>query len=126
MFVFFLQLLSLILPYVFRYISIILDNEWVTILFVAVSFILFRIRSSHRFLYGFIEFNIGIVAIWAALHAGQFTMSLNQSAGILLSKAITILSGVYVIIRGLDNMSNKLPVSLHPAWDTFFPGARKS
>jgi hypothetical protein len=122
----FLQLLSSILPYAVRYTYVLLNKEWTTIVFVCISFVLFRIRSTHRFLYGFMEFNIGIIAIWAALQAGQLTMPLNESAGIFLSKAITIVSGVYVIIRGLDNMSNKLPVRLHSAWDTFFPGARKS
>jgi hypothetical protein len=66
-------------------------------LFLLLGYVLFVIRSNLLFLYGFFELCIGIMAAyWSSV--------LNYSPQNATSYLFPILCGLYIMIRGLDNI----------------------
>jgi hypothetical protein len=55
---------------------------------------------------------VALLALWFAVTAP------NQS---LLPRGIGIFSGIYIIVRGLDNIDKGLPLKFRKRWDRCFP-----
>jgi hypothetical protein len=123
---FVIEVISFVTPYFLDIFVIIINNDWVTLFLVFTSLLLFRLRARYRFWYGTLEMFVGIAAIRTAVHTGQQISQNAPPIDLVLPRVLTVLSGVYVIIRGLDNMTQKLPDSLHKLWDLWFPGSRKA
>jgi hypothetical protein len=77
---------------------------------IGLAFGLYVLRSKQRFIYGSIEVIVGIAAISTTIF-GQ-----SPSPGLALLVAVS--SGIYIIVRGLDNIDNGLsnPEQKLPAW----------
>jgi hypothetical protein len=80
------------------YISAGLQLTWVKVIalavLVGVGWLLFQVRENFRWFYGIGEVCVGIAACWVGLN------SANTEG---LASAIALATGVYVIVRGLDN-----------------------
>jgi hypothetical protein len=94
---------------------------------VAASLFLYRLRGIHPFWYGFIEIAVGlIVLIFTFVPTTHYLASDSQTFfewGV--TKLIGVMAGVYIIIRGLDNMDRDLPASWRPVWDRIFPKQKR-
>jgi hypothetical protein len=124
----FISAIGLIAPFFRSYIQLVLNSDGLTIVFVILALLLYRFRGQHRFIFGFIELLVGVTAVWIALHTDNIagvSLMTHQSGALLLSKAVTTISGIYVMIRGLDNMSEQLPKRVQRTWAICFPPARR-
>jgi hypothetical protein len=86
-------------------------SPFVSILFVAVAILLYGMRTRYPFVYGFIEVVVGVSAIIWALPSQPTASSMA-----LLVELISVSGGMYVIVRGLDNMNKAIPERLHSLW----------
>lgn len=86
-------------------------NPLTAFLFIVAAVLLYGVRSRYPFAYGFIEIVVGMSAIIFA------TITFRTPTGLSISQLLlTVSSGMYVIVRGLDNMSKSLPKSLVLLW----------
>jgi hypothetical protein len=96
---------------------------------IAAGLVFYSIRCRKPFWYGTAEAVVGLAVIYIVLYPVE-TNDLLLVAGepglkeVWLSKAIGLLAGVYVMVRGLDNMSRDLPPPWMPWWDRLFPRKR--
>jgi hypothetical protein len=96
---------------------------------VAAAFVFYSVRCRKPFWYGAAEALVGLAVIYIVLYPVE-TNYLLLAAGepglseVWLSKATGILAGVYVLVRGLDNMSRALPRRWAPWWNRLFPSDR--
>jgi len=93
-----------------------------TIFWVVVAIGFYRIRCASRLLYGAIE----IVAGMATIVLGEFppyavlTSDTTWALGSRAAHMLTLMAGVYIVVRGLDNISQDLPLRWRPAWRRIF------
>lgn len=73
-----------------------LKNVTLIIILVVFGFLLFEVREKRRQLYGFVEVGFGILAITIVFYPN---LILNN-----WDKLFKIAAGLYVIVRGLDNL----------------------
>jgi hypothetical protein len=94
-----------------------LRQEWAFPPAVALALVFFRFRGSRPFRYGLFEVFVGAIAIWIAIHT---------SGRSLVETAIPFFGGIYIIVRGLDNIDKGLPERYRSRWDKVFPKAARS
>jgi hypothetical protein len=87
-------------------------NPFISILFVAGAILLYGMRTRYPFVYGFIEAVVGISAIVYVVLANQQPAS-NAA---LFAELLSVSGGMYVIVRGLDNMTKALPKFFFGLW----------
>jgi hypothetical protein len=96
---------------------------------IAAGIVFYSIRCRKPFWYGCAEALVGIAVIYIVLYpvATNYLLISEASTGgdVLLSKATGILAGVYVLVRGLDNMNRDLPIRWMPWWRHLFPSSRQ-
>jgi hypothetical protein len=92
------------------------------------SVLLYKLRRTHLFWYGCIEIVVGLVVQFFAFVPLRPSMSLNPQTTVDLGvlTGIGVLGGIYIIVRGLDNIDNDLPPTWRPHWDRFFPKRKQS
>ena len=73
---------------------------------------MFRIRGVQPLAYGVIEILVG---------ATTMLLITQNPNGDLGAKLIGVVGGVYIIIRGLDNVERGLPPRLKALWGAVFP-----
>ena len=101
----------------FRVIDIVFTIFWVL---VAIGF--YRIRCSKRFVYGLIEIIAGVVTIVLG-EFPPYSILTDDGSSVLGTRAahiLTLMAGVYIVVRGLDNMAQDLPHRWRPAWRRIF------
>jgi hypothetical protein len=86
----------------------VISNPYFAIPAIAVGFLLYWIRGKFPFFYGLTEISVSVLAI---------IVSIGTPNTILLNKVVAILGGIYILIRGMDNIDKGLPVSWRPMWD---------
>ncbi len=96
---------------------------------VAAGFVFYRFRCRKPFWYGCAEALVGIAVIYIVLYPVETNYLLLEAgepgaSEVWLSKATGILAGIYVLVRGLDNMSRELPPRWVPSWKRLFPSGR--
>jgi hypothetical protein len=88
----------------------------------------YRVRCANRFAYGVVEIvaAFGLMVI-AAFHPGPVLLAATQGSifAKFLSTALSYVTSVYLMVRGLDNMSEDLPPAWQAKWDRFFPKQRR-
>jgi hypothetical protein len=98
------------------------------VLTVIVGGLAYWARCQHQFLYGVLEIVIALVVI-VLTFAPQTGFPQTASSllvqgpsvwGVLLPKGIGASAGVYIMVRGLDNMEKGLPVSWRATWNRLF------
>jgi hypothetical protein len=90
------------------------SNPFSALTFIALGFALYGLRSKSPFIYGISEVFVGITAIWLSVRPP--TISPLSDIGNGVWQLVTILGGVYIIVRGLDNMDKKVPTRLQRYW----------
>jgi uncharacterized membrane protein len=85
----------------------------------------YRLRRSRRFCYGLIEIVVSLAVIFLTVFPQTSYLALEGDQGQswlgwLLYKSVGALTGIYVLVRGLDNMGHDLPKVLLPVWERIF------
>jgi energy-converting hydrogenase Eha subunit A len=88
-----------------------ISNPILTPVWLCLGFALYWLRGRMPFVYGILETVVGTLAIFYAI----------QSPAALPAKLIALLGGLYIVVRGLDNMDKGLPNPLRSTWDRWFP-----
>ena len=77
---------------------------------LAISIMLYGFRTKYPLYYGLSETVVGATAIWFAIAQAQ--QDTNQ-----IQRLLATLGGVYIIVRGLDNIDKQVPAWLRTWWD---------
>jgi hypothetical protein len=74
-------------------------------------------------LYGLCEIVVAVVVIYLTFVPPYTAMALADMSlsRLQMSKAIGILGGVYILVRGMDNVDQDLPSKWRSLWDRTFP-----
>ncbi|HWE73015.1 MAG TPA: hypothetical protein VG328_07640 [Stellaceae bacterium] len=85
----------------------------------------YRLRCSRPFIYGACE-----VAVALAIIVLTFDPHIRAAApaaippttlSVVLSESVGVLTGIYVFVRGMDNMRRDLPYRWRSRWASWFP-----
>jgi hypothetical protein len=89
---------------------------------IAAGLVFYWLRCQRRFLYGLCEIFVafGIMYMTFVPQTNYFLMSGPSSSQYLLTKGAGILGGIYIFVRGMDNMDKDLPPKWRRIWDTMF------
>ena len=79
---------------------------------IMITIFLYWLRGYKPFIYGTVEVVVGSVTMWAGFH--------TENAGLLL-RCLGLAGGIYIVVRGLDNMDKALPESWRAFWERWFP-----
>ncbi len=81
------------------------------LLSILAALLLFLLRRRRPFVYGLLEFAVGLLGLMLTFHP-QTTYLLSgeaSSSGLFLSRGIAVVGGIYLLVRGMDNMERDLP-----------------
>jgi hypothetical protein len=103
-----------------------ISANWFIVPCVLAGPLLFRFRSRRPFAYGAVELVASWVIIFVAIYASNSSnATINSVSGLpLLGKITAILGGIYVSVRGFDNMDKRIPDRFRARWKSFFFGDR--
>ena len=87
------------------------SSPYFVIFAFATALWFYRLRGRHPLFYGITEISVATAAIW---------LTINTENALSL-KGLALLGGIYIIVRGLDNMDRGMPSWLRPAWERLFP-----
>lgn len=111
-----------------KFLSPIVIRIWLPIVALPTAWLLFILRGRHRFIYGFVEIIIGVVAIangFSGVHA--FVSLVSTGDGGITSSQLTptlaIVGAIYIVIRGLDNMDQGMKAFVTSIINPFDPYA---
>ena len=93
------------------------------LLSIVAALFFFQLRWRRPFAYGLFEFAVGLIGLTLTFYP-QTTYLITDEAspfGITLSHGVAIVGGIYLLVRGLDNMERGLPRSWRPHWHALFP-----
>jgi hypothetical protein len=90
--------------------------------FIILGFVFYLLRRHYRLAYGLIEVGIGIVVIFLTIFPQTSYLLLIEEPlfGWLLLKSAGVSAGIYVLVRGLDNVEQGLTKSWRTRWDRVF------
>src|ERR1700680_1350556 len=91
---------------------------------VCLGLFFYWLRCRWQLVYGLVELVVALAVIILTFYPQ--THYLLQGAGPpwlgwFLSKSVGISAGIYVMVRGLDNIHNGLPPKWRCKWDRIFP-----
>jgi predicted permease len=89
-----------------------LTSPFLVPILLLVGIGLYRLRTKRTVLYGLFECSFAIAGIAFSVHTAS-----NDS----LSKLLSLAGGVYIIVRGLDNIDKGLTPLRRVRWALFFP-----
>jgi hypothetical protein len=91
---------------------------------IVVGLLLYTLRCRAQFWYGVCEIVVAVVVIYLVLRpAYDFPIFGGYSPfGMELQKSYGILAGLYIFVRGMDNIRNGMPFSWRASWDRVFGG----
>ena len=78
---------------------------------VTIGFLLYALRRRRPFLYGSLEITVAFVSMIISIRASNIDD---------LTRALGIMGGVYIMVRGLDNLDRGLPMRWRGIWDILF------
>jgi hypothetical protein len=92
------------------------------LLSMIAAMLLFSLRRRHPFLYGILECAVGITGLMLTFYPQISYMPTLETTplGMALSRWVAIVGGIYLLVRGLDNMERDLPRSWQPHWHALF------
>jgi drug/metabolite transporter (DMT)-like permease len=105
-----------------------LQNAVVIFVIVLAALGLYKLRRRRRLLYGVIEVLVAVVFIVLAFYpqssGGNVLTDASPSSstviGVLISRLISLSAGVYIFVRGLDNIDNgkdSMPPTIRSLWE---------
>src|SRR6266446_523992 len=90
---------------------------------LVAALLLYVLRCRRQIWYGACEIVVAVVVIYLAFNPPHNFMMTNQGysyVGERLEKFYGILAGIYIFVRGMDNICNGLPVTARARWDRVF------
>ena len=97
-FVAFLILYTWLAKQLFNLIMDASTHSWLVGVSIAVGYLLYVFRTKRRTAYGITEIVVGITTVWFS--------ALDASQGPNIGHLVATLGGIYIIVRGLDNVDN--------------------
>jgi len=93
------------------------------VLTIAAGLFFYRLRGLHPFAYGVAEVLVATCVIFLTFYPPEeFLTTDNYSLlGVELSRVVGIFAGIYIFVRGMDNMEKDLPRGWHRWWERRFP-----
>src|SRR4051794_24249479 len=106
-------------------VGVVMDGV-VTVFWVVVAIVFYRVRRASRLLYGAMEMiaGIGVIVIGEFPPAAITTAAKTWTLGSRAAHVLALMGGVYIVVRGLDNMDQGLPGRWRPVWRRIFGDAR--
>jgi hypothetical protein len=103
------------------------DDIAVVIAAVLVSGFFYWLRGSEPFVYGCFEIVVGVAVLSFVFVPPSHALLITAPTAVesYLARTVGLMAGIYIIVRGLDNMDRDLPPSWRPLWDRLFPKKRK-
>lgn len=96
------------------------------ILSIVGAVLLYRLRRQKQFWYGAFEILVAFVVIYLAIKPPIMALTLDQGysyLGYQLQQIYAVLAGVYIFVRGMDNIGNDLPDTWKARWNKVFPAS---
>ncbi|MEA3036327.1 MAG: hypothetical protein QOH04_2092 [Sphingomonadales bacterium] len=90
--------------------------QFIVIIGVTISFLLFRLKAGHKIKYGLLEAIFAVVAMISV--SGQMSLA----SGVISPPNITFAGAIYVFIRGLTNIYEGLSGKARKQFDAWFLG----
>jgi len=91
---------------------------------VCLGLFFYWLRCRWQLVYGLVELVVALAVIILTFYP-QTNYLLQEAGppwwGWFLSKSVGISAGIYVMVRGLDNIHNGLPPKWRCKWDRIFP-----
>ena len=93
------------------------------LLSLGIALFLYRLRGLHPFRYGLGEMAVGIAAIYFSFYPASSAILTKASSefGMALSHGVTLIGGIYLLVRGMDNVERDLPYGWRRQWARIFP-----
>jgi hypothetical protein len=98
----------------YEHIVFIVNNPIFLPVAILLGGLLYWLRFKRRVEYGVIEIFVAIAAIWVAI------ISSESPTDDLMARATAIFAGVYIMVRGLDNIEQGLKGERQARWRRFF------
>jgi hypothetical protein len=90
---------------------------------IGLGLFFYRLRGTRPATYGCVEVAVGVLVLIFTFiptsHALWVQAPTSVESG--ATKAIGVMAGIYIIVRGLDNIDRGLPRGWRPHWDRLFP-----
>jgi hypothetical protein len=92
------------------------------LLSIVAALFFYGLRGRRPFVYGLIEFAVGLIGLTLTFYPQTSYLLIEESSfwGMTLSHDVTIVGGIYLLVRGLDNMDRDLPLGWRHHWDILF------
>ena len=92
------------------------------LLTVCAGLFFYWLRGRFRLIYGMCEIGVALVIISLTFYPQTHNLLIQMPTfyEILLSKGVGVLGGIYVMVRGLDNMDTALPTRWRGIWNSIF------
>lgn len=95
---------------------------------IAAGLFFYWLRCQFRFWYGLVELAVALGVIYMTFYPQTDNLLLNAPpiSHSLFTKGAGILGGIYILVRGMDNMDQDLPPKWRLIWDKAFPKRGRS
>lgn len=94
---------------------------------IVVALFFYMLRCRRQLWYGVCEIIVAFVVIYLAFKPPYTALALAQGyspIGIQVQHYYGLLAGIYIFVRGMDNIRAGLPVTCRTRWDNIFFGTR--
>jgi hypothetical protein len=94
-------------------------------LVVFFGIVMYLIRCRAQLVYGIVEVVAALVVVYLAFRPPYSVLVIEQGYspwGVQLQHYYGLLAGVYIFVRGMDNIGSALPRQLRVRWDRLFRG----
>lgn len=95
---------------------------------ITAALVLYGVRCRALFWYGLFEIVTSLVIMYVTFIPQKSFVLLNQGTSKVRNYLLTgigILTGIYIFVRGMDNLDKALPVAWRNSWDRIFRGHRR-
>jgi hypothetical protein len=90
---------------------------------ITAGLFFYWLRCQFRFWYGVIEIAVALGVIYMTFvpQTDYLLLGVPPTSHFLFTKGAGILAGIYILVRGMDNMDQDLPPNWRRIWDKAFP-----
>ena len=93
---------------------------------VMIGLFFYVVRCRWQLAYGLVELGVALAVIFLTFYPQGYTVLTTEAVpplwGRLLSKSVGTSAGIYVMVRGLDNIHKGLPSKWRGKWEHVFYG----
>jgi hypothetical protein len=92
-----------------------LSSRMLIVICVWTALMFYRLRGTNPRDYGIMEVGFGACAILTVIYSSSHE---------IVGRLVGLFGGMYIIVRGLDNIDKDVPARLHWIWGVVFPKGR--